>query len=125
VTSVPPAAPATTPAPAPAAAPLAETKPAPVKPAATSVTPPAKPAPAAKSQPAAAAAPKVVTFKAAPGQVTFNHQQHAGSQACSACHPTSPPAKLALGKDKAHQLCKGCHQQKGAPTSCAGCHKKG
>jgi hypothetical protein len=67
----------------------------------------------------------VVTYKATAGPVTFDHQKHAASHPCSACHPAGPPAKLALGKEKAHQLCKGCHQQKGAPAQCAGCHKKG
>lgn len=89
---------------------------------------PAPTAAAVKPKAPTVTPPKVVTYAATPGKVTFNHQQHAGSNACSACHATGkPPGKVVLGKDKAHQLCKGCHQQKGAPapTACGGCHKKG
>ena len=72
------------------------------------------------------AALQTVTYKATNGNVSFDHQQHAANHACSSCHPTTePPAKIVLGKDKAHQLCKECHQQQGAgPTQCTGCHKK-
>lgn len=114
--------------------PPAPKKTAPVE--ATKVAPPAtvKPAPAAvvpsvpAVKPAATspAAPKTVTFTATNGNVTFDHLQHSGNNACSSCHPSEPPTKIVLDKDKAHQLCKGCHQEKGAgPTQCSGCHKKG
>ncbi|MBE0504367.1 MAG: cytochrome c3 family protein [Desulfuromonadales bacterium] len=73
-----------------------------------------------------ATAPATVTYKATNGNVSFDHQQHAANHACSSCHSTGAPAKIVLGKDKAHQLCKGCHQEKAAgPTQCTGCHKKG
>lgn len=79
-----------------------------------------------KIEEAAAQPPLTVTFDASMGKVTFDHQGHSGRLACDSCHPTVPPAKIPLGKDKAHQLCKGCHQEKGAgPTQCDGCHKKG
>lgn len=109
---------------APVAAPPA---PAPVAESAPAVAP-APVAAVAKPKAPVVAPPKVVTYAASPGKVTFNHQQHAGSNACSTCHASSnPPGKVVLGKDKAHQLCKGCHQAKGAPapTACGGCHKKG
>lgn len=83
------------------------------------------PTPAAADTPAPPA-PVKVTYKATNGNVTFDHQQHVGNNVCSSCHPTDPPAKIVLDKDKAHQLCKGCHQQNGTgPTQCNGCHKKG
>jgi outer membrane biosynthesis protein TonB len=104
------------------------------KPAAEPAAPPAPaeavkpaPAPAEAAKPAAAgpAPPQTVVYKASYGQVTFAHQAHAGSLACSACHATDPPARIAIDKDKAHQMCKGCHQEQGAgPTQCNGCHKK-
>jgi hypothetical protein len=73
-----------------------------------------------------AAAPQTVIYKATNGNVSFNHQQHASNNACSSCHPSEPAAKIVLGKDKAHLLCKGCHQEKKAgPTQCSGCHIKG
>jgi predicted small lipoprotein YifL len=83
--------------------------------------------PTAAAKPAAAPAPpKTVTYQASQGQVTFDHQAHASNLACDSCHSTDPPIKVELGKDKAHQMCKGCHQEKGAgPTQCNGCHKKG
>lgn len=83
--------------------------------------------PTAVAKPAAAPSPpKTVTYQASYGQVTFDHQTHAGSLACGSCHDSDPPAKITLGKEKAHQLCKGCHQDKGSgPVQCNGCHKKG
>jgi len=84
------------------------------------VTPPAKPAAAGP------APPMTVVYEASYGQVTFDHQVHSSSLACGSCHTTDPPVKIAIDKDKAHQMCKGCHQEKGAgPTQCNGCHKKG
>ncbi|MDO9080265.1 MAG: cytochrome C [Desulfuromonadales bacterium] len=82
--------------------------------------------PAPKPAVTPAAAPPTVTYKATNGNVSFNHQQHAANHVCTSCHPAGTPAKIVLGKDKAHQLCKECHQQQGAgPTQCTGCHKKG
>ncbi|HTY20722.1 MAG TPA: cytochrome c3 family protein [Geobacteraceae bacterium] len=74
---------------------------------------------------ALAAAPDTVTMKAKNGDVTFNHKAHAAAGDCKACHGESAPAKLTLGKDAAHKLCKECHQAKKAgPTKCGECHKK-
>lgn len=111
--TAPPAAP-TAEAKGPQPAPPAVTKPAPPKPAAT---------PAVAKAPAAPAKPLI--FEASFGRVTFDHPRHAASHPCTSCHATQPPGKFALGKEKAHQLCKGCHQQKGVPTQCTACHKKG
>jgi len=69
--------------------------------------------------------PETVTFEASMGAVTFDHAGHMGRLDCSACHPTDPPEKIVLDKDKAHALCKGCHQEQGAgPTKCTECHKR-
>lgn len=84
----------------------------------------AKPAPAPATA-ALPAPPKTVSYKATNGTVIFNHQQHSVSHPCKSCHPAAPPAKIAINKEKAHLLCKGCHQQNGSgPTQCSGCHKK-
>lgn len=109
---------------APPAAPTASAKgPQPAPPAAT------KPAPKPAATPAAAKAPaaptKPLIFEASYGRVTFDHPRHAASHPCASCHATQPPGKFALGKEKAHQFCKGCHLQKGVPTQCIACHKKG
>ena len=82
---------------------------------------------AAKPAPAPPKGPSEVTYKASMGTVTFNHAMHSGKFACSRCHTTDPPQKIAMSKDVAHnQLCKVCHQAMGgnAPTACTGCHKK-
>lgn len=74
---------------------------------------------------ALAAAPDTVTMKAKNGDVTFDHKKHSASGDCKACHGEGTPAKLILGKDTAHKLCKECHQAKKAgPTKCGECHKK-
>lgn len=72
----------------------------------------------------AASGPVAVTYTAAPGKVSFKHQQHAAKHPCSTCHPTKPPVRISLGKEKAHLMCKGCHLAQDAPTDCSGCHKK-
>lgn len=66
-----------------------------------------------------------VVYPATNGHVTFDHKKHAAKNPCGSCHQSTPIAKIAIDKEKAHQMCKGCHQQSGAgPTNCAGCHKK-
>lgn len=79
-----------------------------------------------ESAPPAARPPEVVSYEASMGTVTFNHANHAGRLDCSKCHTTDPPQKIAINKEVAHALCRGCHQQSGgkAPTACTGCHKK-
>lgn len=86
--------------------------------------------PPTAAKPAVAAPPKgpgEVTYQASMGTVTFNHAMHSGMFACSRCHTTDPPQKIAMSKEVAHnQLCKVCHKKMGgkAPTACTGCHKK-
>lgn len=72
----------------------------------------------------AATAPDTITFDAKAGKVTFPHKAHAG-KGCKTCH-TGAPGKIAgFNKDKAHALCKACHEKEAkGPTKCAECHKK-
>jgi predicted CXXCH cytochrome family protein len=72
----------------------------------------------------AATPPEKITFEAKSGKVTFPHKAHAG-QGCKTCH-TGAPAKIAgFNKDKAHALCRTCHEKQAkGPTKCDGCHKK-
>lgn len=73
----------------------------------------------------AAFAADTVVLKAKNGNVTFDHKKHSASGDCKSCHGEGTPAKLTLGKDAAHKLCKGCHETKKAgPTKCGECHKK-
>lgn len=73
----------------------------------------------------AAFAADTVVLKAKNGNVTFDHKKHSTTNDCKTCHGEGTPAKLALGKDVAHKLCKGCHETKKAgPTKCGECHKK-
>jgi hypothetical protein len=81
--------------------------------------------PSSAAKPAVAVSPQTVIYDPPFGRVAFNHQAHAGSFDCVSCHSTDPPGKIVLGKDKAHELCRGCHQQMAAgPAQCSGCHKK-
>jgi cytochrome c553 len=65
-----------------------------------------------------------VVYPAKNGNVTFNHKGHSAKMECKACHEGAP-AKIAIDKDVAHKLCKGCHADKKAgPTKCGECHKK-
>jgi len=72
----------------------------------------------------AARTPEQITFentKAA--NVQFPHKLHA-ARGCRACHPALP-GKLGLDKERAHALCKGCHESGSrGPTRCDGCHKR-
>ena len=127
--------------PAEPAAPQAETAAAPAAPAEKPATGEAKPAPveakpapaepkeaATEAKPKAAAPqpPQTVVYDASYGKVAFDHAAHAARLGCGSCHDSDPPVKVAVDKEKAHQMCKGCHQEKGAgPTQCGGCHKKG
>jgi type 1 fimbria pilin len=65
----------------------------------------------------------VVTYPAKNGTVTFNHKAHQAKNECKACHEGAP-AKIEINKDKAHAMCKGCHEKSNGPTKCGDCHKK-
>jgi Pyruvate/2-oxoacid:ferredoxin oxidoreductase delta subunit len=70
---------------------------------------------------------KTIVLPAKPGNVTFEHSTHKDvKNSCMACHTTAEGGKIeGFGKEKAHDVCKGCHVQGNAgPTKCAECHKK-
>ncbi len=72
-----------------------------------------------------AVSPETVMLEASYGNVSFPHALHEAAYACATCHGEGTPGAITLGKDKAHELCKGCHTQEGAgPTGCRDCHKK-
>lgn len=69
------------------------------------------------------APPAQVVFPARLGDVTFRHDLHlARRESCRACHGGGPVGPIARGKERAHALCTGCHQEKGGPTACSACH---
>jgi predicted CXXCH cytochrome family protein len=81
--------------------------------------------PASETRPDAGAPAAIVIYEVPFGQVVFNHEVHAVSLDCASCHGAEPQAKLVLGKEKAHELCIGCHKEMAAgPTQCSGCHKR-
>jgi cytochrome c553 len=74
----------------------------------------------------AAVGPDTIDLPASTGKVAFSHKKHQEMlQGCTKCH-TNEPGKIAgLGKEWAHNTCKGCHtESKKGPTSCKDCHKK-
>lgn len=80
---------------------------------------------AAEAVSAAATPPESLVFEASYGNITFPHGMHAESYDCATCHGDGTPEAFGLDKDKAHELCKGCHEDEGAgPTSCRDCHEK-
>lgn len=109
-------------------------------PATAQQAPPATSDQAASQQPAASGqkdeflgqspkfenAPETITLQAKNGNVTLPHKSHAEKMECKTCHGDATPGKMPdFAKDKAHQLCQGCHKEKGAgPTKCPDCHKK-
>ncbi len=74
-----------------------------------------------------AVAADTMTFDTKNGKVTFNHKGHQEKlKDCKICHESDKGGKIAgWSKDKAHGLCKKCHEEKKAgPTKCAECHVK-
>ena len=72
-----------------------------------------------------AVAADVIVYPARTGNVTFDHKAHSSRFECKLCHGAGAPSKIAIDKDVAHKLCKGCHaQRKEGPTRCVDCHKK-
>ena len=73
----------------------------------------------------AAKTPEKITFEATrAGNVEFPHKLHA-ARGCKPCHPAAPAKFEGFDRDKAHALCKACHENlsKG-PTKCDGCHRR-
>ncbi len=70
------------------------------------------------------AAPTQVRYVTAKGDVTFDHAAHvARREPCRTCHGTGQVQKVALGKQRAHVLCVGCHAAaKVGPKACWHCH---
>ncbi len=80
----------------------------------------------------AAAPPKVVTFPAKEGPVTFDHAKHQKLPGgCKNCHGAKKPEKIKFTDEKgedAHKLCLGCHTKdkkgpQGGEGKCGECHK--
>lgn len=81
--------------------------------------------PSAIEAPGTASGPETVVLEAKNGNVTFNHRAHQERADCASCHQQTPPEKIELDMDSAHELCRGCHRESGAgPTKCTDCHKK-
>jgi len=73
-----------------------------------------------------ALAADTLTLPAKNGNVTFPHKKHMEQlKECKLCHEKAPGKIEGFGKDMAHKLCKGCHEEKKAgPVKCNECHKK-
>jgi hypothetical protein len=99
------------------------TPPKPVLPPDPTPVTPAKPSPPPATS---ATGADIITLPASMGAVTFPHRKHQGMlNGCGSCHSGAPGTIADLGKEWAHQTCKGCHtEMKAGPTSCTGCHKK-
>jgi predicted CXXCH cytochrome family protein len=72
----------------------------------------------------AAKTPEKIDFETRGGVVSFPHKLHA-ARGCKPCHEAAPAKFPGFNKDKAHALCKGCHETlaKG-PMKCEGCHRR-
>lgn len=68
--------------------------------------------------------PTRVKYVVDKGDVTFDHAAHVGRrEKCRTCHGDGPVQKVALGKQKAHALCLGCHAVgRAGPKACGDCH---
>jgi len=77
--------------------------------------------------------PVEVRFEATPGDVTYTHAAHtrfgAKCQSChhngvlsGTCHRCHDGKQAPHFKVAAHKVCKECHQKKGGPVNCKGCH---
>lgn len=72
-----------------------------------------------------AVTPETVVLEASFGKVSMPHMRHADAYACATCHGDGVPGPFELGKERAHELCIGCHKQEGVgPTGCRDCHQK-
>jgi hypothetical protein len=68
--------------------------------------------------------PETIILKNNKGEITLPHKRHAATFACTHCHGDATPGPIELGQEKGHAICKGCHQAKGGPIACVGCHAK-
>jgi predicted CXXCH cytochrome family protein len=70
--------------------------------------------------------PETIDLPASMGKVSFPHMKHQEMlKDCKKCHEVGLGKIAALGKEWAHNTCKGCHtEMKKGPTSCKECHKK-
>ncbi|GAB4299382.1 MAG: cytochrome c3 family protein [Desulfuromonadia bacterium] len=68
-----------------------------------------------------------LVFETSNGKVVFTHSDHQDAEKdCSVCHGKHEPGRIpGFGKERAHQLCIGCHQKKNGPQKCFECHEKG
>jgi predicted CXXCH cytochrome family protein len=73
-----------------------------------------------------ALAADTITLPAKNGNVTLDHKKHQTLvNECEKCHAKGPGKIEGLNKEMAHNICKGCHEEKKAgPTKCGECHKK-
>jgi len=64
------------------------------------------------------------TFQSASGAVVFDHEAHAMGRVkdCSFCHSALKTFGGEVNELFAHKYCKICHESKGGPTECNGCH---
>ena len=66
----------------------------------------------------------IIVITNSKANVTLTHAVHGKEYGCQSCHGDVAPGPFALGKTKAHTLCKGCHKVQNGPTKCSGCHVK-
>lgn len=70
--------------------------------------------------------PAEITIKTEAGKkpAKFPHAKHQGKNECADCHKSDKyPADKKWSMKNGHDFCQGCHKEKGAPVTCATCHK--
>ena len=75
---------------------------------------------------ATASAADIIELPAARGNISFPHKKHQGLPfKCATCHDPGVWKIAGLGKEWAHNVCRGCHAETAkAPVNCTGCHKQ-
>jgi len=73
-----------------------------------------------------AAGPDSIVLANKKGDITFPHKKHQTDEKigakCNKCHEKAPGKIATKGMKWGHDLCKACHTEKGAKTSCDTCH---
>lgn len=71
--------------------------------------------------------PATVDLPTSSGAVLLPHKAHSRRIACGRCHGEGTPRRIqGFGKERAHALCRGCHDsRRNGPRGCADCHKRG